>query len=221
MTRRSEDLGGDGPATGLGERIVVLFLVLAAVVLAYVRFRVVPERSGPEAREFDLSNPMLDAKVGDCVEVESTSHPGEVTCFQVREPGVVLRPRQGPARVGNERGLRGALPYLLCRVRYPPAGKDCASEGDAREDVERFNLNAFGMPAAANVEVTAIRPRWVQRGGRFRFTYEVLLMRYGESAGPWVVYLSPDAPVTGTIYRINAAPGGDADWTVFRRADCP
>jgi hypothetical protein len=206
--------------SGFGERIVVLFLVLAAVVLAYVRFRVVPERSGPEARDFDLSNPMLEAKVGDCVEVESTSHPGEVTCFQVLEPGIVLRPRQGPVRVGNERGLRGALPYLLCRVRYPAAGRGCASDGAAREDVERFNLSAFGMPAAADVEVTAIRPRWVQRGGRYRFTYEVLLTRYGDSAGPWVVYLSSEAPVTGTIYRINAAPGGDADWTVFREADC-
>jgi hypothetical protein len=204
-------------ASTLGERIVVLFLVAAAIALGWIRFKVVPARGAPSAQAFDLRNPMLQARVGDCVEVESTQRPGVSICFRVEEPGLVLRPHLGPDHLGPDRDLKRARPYLVTVLWFPPEGQGCDVEAPRRQ-IERFDLNDFGMPSSVEVELASLRPRWVRRGERQYFAYEAVLMRYGPGGGPWITYVAPEAPVTGALFRVNSTPRGDTHWTVFR--DC-
>jgi hypothetical protein len=201
----------------LTERLVVVFLVLAVGVLAYVRFEVVPAKAGPPPAEFDLRNPMLDARIGECVEVESTTRPGEIVCMEVVDPATVMRPRFGPDRVGPDEGVRRSPPYLVCRLRYPRRGSSCPGADDDPAVLERFDLNGFGLPSSTLPLAETIRPLWVERAGRYRFVYEVALTLYAGVRGVWIVYLDPDAPVTGTIYRSFARER--ADYVVFREIE--
>jgi hypothetical protein len=207
--------------SGLAERIVLGFLVLAVGVLGYIRFGVVSVRAGPSFEGFDLHNPLLDAEAGECVEVEATSRPGEIVCIQVQGTPV-LRPREGPERVGTDRDLHTAAPYLVCRLRYPPTGRGCSAAAEGREELERFDLNGFGMPSSTEVSLSAIKPTWVQRGGRNYFAYEVVMDRYGAASGPWVLYVDPSAPALGLVFREHQTVRGEKSWTVFRAMEgCP
>ena len=187
-------------SASLAERVVVLFLVAAVVSLAYVYFEVIPRRAPLEPLPFDVSNPMLDAAIGECVTLDTTPTQGGVACLDVRKPGVVLRPRGGPSRLGIYRGLKRQRPYLACAVRYPPPGKDCA-DAEGREEILLFGLNRFGMPLDMELTLDGITPRWVRKGGRDLFVYEAQLTQYGPAAGAWFVALHPGAPVTGAVLR--------------------
>ncbi|MFV1958164.1 MAG: hypothetical protein ACC662_02000 [Planctomycetota bacterium] len=204
--------------TALRERIVVVFLLLAILVLGTIYLHVLPSRvPAPEA--FDLRNAMLSAEVGDCVAVESESRPGDLNCVTVVDPGVVLRPaNEGPATVPAYGLVRRKPPYLLCGIRYPPGGKGC-DEATGRQEAELYGLNDFGMPLSTHVELQSIRPRWTsEAAGRYRFVYEVQMMRYGYLNGPVLLRIADGAPVTGVIQRIDT-PGRERIWrTVFRPA---
>jgi hypothetical protein len=211
------------PSGGLSERIVLVFLCAAAAVLGWIYFRVMPEKRLPEPEPFDVRNPLLLARPGACVAIESTSQPGVVVCARVRDEGVVLRPRRGPERLGIYRGLLRSRPYVACSLRYPPPGTSCAEASGGREDLELFDLNGFGMPYGIEMGVERLRPLWVQRGGRQLYVYEVQLTQYGPSAGrAWSVYLDPGAPVLGTVLRRQGTDRGEVHETIFTSVpSCP
>ena len=50
-----------------GEYITVIVLLLIVGFLGYLRFAVLPRQSAPPELEFDYTNPLLAAEVGDCV----------------------------------------------------------------------------------------------------------------------------------------------------------
>lgn len=199
------------------ERLALVFLVVAAGVLAYVRFAVVPSRGEAGDDTFDVSNPMLDAEDGQCVEIESTTQPGEVACLEVVAPGVVLRPASGPDTLGDLANLRREPPYLASRLSHPPAGKGCAAMGHARQAFwERFDLNGFGLPSSVPASLQSLRPVWIRRGDRYHFVYEAQMMRYGDHGGIWTHYISPEAPVTGVVFRQHSSTPRRVEDTVFR-----
>ena len=216
MTAARASRGG-----GITERVVLLFLVAASLVLGWIYLGVMPSERIPEALPFDLRNPLLDARLGECVQIESTSTQGGVVCLKVREPGVVLRPRDGPPQLGIYGGLRRGRPYLATGLRYPPPGVGCEETGALREEIELFDLNAFGMPYGLDVTVDAVRPLWVQRGGRFLFVYEVQLTQYGAVGRTWFVDVHPDAPVAGIVRRRHSVEGGTETAIFLRVDDCP
>jgi hypothetical protein len=190
-------------AAGAAERLVAAVLVVIALLLGYVRFVVLADRPAAAVPTFDLRNPMLDARVGECHELEDSSqHPGTVSCVAVHEPGVVLRPAGGPESLGPayER-LRRMPPYLVCAVRYPQGGKGCGPDGGEPDELLLFGLNHFGVPLGISAEVVHVQPVVKRWQGRVHQTYQVQLLRHGALAGPWTVWLSEEAPVTGAVYR--------------------
>jgi hypothetical protein len=202
----------------LTERVVVLFLLVAALVLGWIYFHVMPSRRPPTAVTFDLKNPLLDAALDECVQIESQSTPESLVCARVRAPGVVRRPRGGPHELGIYRDLKRSRPYLASGLRYPPPGKDCTAAG--REEIELFDLNAFGMPYSLHVSLDAIRPMWVRYGGRYLFVYEVQFTQYGAAPCTWFVDVHPDWPVTGVVRRRQTTQH-DVQTTLFTAAeDC-
>jgi len=207
-------------SSGITERVVLLFLVAASLVLGWIRFHVMPAERVPEVLAFDLRNPMLDAESDECVQIESTSTPGSVICLRVQEPGVVLRPRNGPTQLGIYRGLRRARPYLATVRRSPPPGKSCADAAGSHEEIELFDLNAYGMPYNLDVTLDQVRPLWVKQGSRYQFVYEVQLTQYGMVGRTWQLSIKHSAPVTGIVRREHAVQGG-TDTTLFLPAeDC-
>lgn len=184
----------------LAERVIVIFLVAAAVALGYVYFFVVRAKPVPDPEPFDLKNPMLDAVPGECVVLDTTPSQGGVVCVKVQEPGLMVRPREGPSRLGLYRNLKRSRPYLACGLRFPPPGQGC-DEAEGHEEILLFDLNAFGMPHDLHVALDGITPRWVQRGGRYLFVYEAQLTQYGRAPATWFVSLHPTAPVTGAVLR--------------------
>jgi hypothetical protein len=215
--RARPEPGAAGAGGTFAERLVVVFLVLAVAVLGYVRFVVIPDREPPRPLEFDLVNSMLDAQPGERVEMEEGDKPGVVTCMEVVAPGVVLRPPSGPDRIGPDSDLRHAPPYLVASLRYPPPGGGCDTPG-VRSEIERFDLNGFGMPSSVAVNPSTIRPMWVRRGGSYHFVYEVVMTIYGGAGGTWVSYLSSDAPVTGTLFRTFGTANQGVRWVTYRDA---
>lgn len=204
----------------LGERVVLLFLLVAALVLSWIYFLVMPGASRPTDDTFDLRNPLLDAQVGECVQIESTSMPGRVSCLRVSEPGLVLRPPAGPADLGIYHGLRRSRPYLACKVRNPPPGVSCSDEGKGYEEIELFDLNGFGMPYSLELALDEVRQVWVQRGGHYLFVYETQLTQYRPVSCTWMLDISPDAPIAGIVRRRHTVRDG-TEMEIFTAAeDC-
>jgi hypothetical protein len=204
------------------EKIVVAVLAAMAIVLGYVRFAVLAERRRLEEIPFDWRNPMLDARLGECVEIEDSGAPGQVQCITVAAPGVVLRPPSGPRRIGIYTGLDREPAYVATALHAPAAGEGCESASGAAQDHVLYALNGFGMPLGSDVDLHSLRPVTKTWGGRESFTYEVQMMRYGTLGGLWVLWLAEDAPVTGTVYRRHTIRRGDILDVVFRPLEnCP
>lgn len=202
----------------VSERVVLLFLLAAALVLSWIYFLVMPREHRPTDETFDLRNPLLGARLDECVQIESTTSPGSVACLRVREPGVVLRPREGPDGLGIYRGLHRGRPYLACSVRNPPPGASCSDAASVGEEIELFDLNGFGMPYSLEVSLDVVRQEWVQRGGRYLFVYEAQLTQYGPAGTTWMLDIHPDAPVTGIVRRRYTVQGG-MEMHLFTAAD--
>jgi hypothetical protein len=161
----------------------------------------------PPPTPFDWQNPLLLAQPGACVEVADASIPGEKVWLVVREPGVVLRPSSGPATIAGWVSAaypdpRRFPPYLVCEARRAPsAGVPAAPTPPERSEALVFPLNGFGMPLEAFCALNDLQPQAIEWAGQRRRGYAVGLRRYGRLEGPWVVYMSREAPVLGTTMR--------------------
>ena len=161
------------------------------------------EPGRPEGRRGQL----LSAQPGACVEVSDASLPGEKVWLVVREPGVVLRPDSGPATIEGWRSVaypdpRRFPPYLVCEARRAPtAGAAAQQTPPTRSEALVFPLNGFGMPLEALCALNDMQPQAIDWAGQRHRGFAVGLRRYGKLEGPWIVYMSKDAPVLGTTKR--------------------
>ena len=194
-------------ATGV-ERIVAIALAAMAVVLLLVWVDLLRTPTGGPTAPFDWQNPLLGAQPGECVEVSDASLPGEKVWLVVREPGVVLRPDSGPATIEGWQSVaypdpRRFPPYLVCEARRAPApGAKAEQTPPSRSEALVFPLNGFGMPLEALCALNDMQPQAIDWAGQRHRGFAVGLRRYGRLEGPWIVYMSKDAPVLGTTKRI-------------------
>ncbi len=189
--------GTNLPAARLRERFTVIALGIMALALGYVRFVLLPQQDRPEPLAFHFENPMLDARPGERALFFDLSRPTSKSCSVVMESGLVLRPRKGPERIGGERNLRTAAPYLACSIHDAHRGKETCSARSTQEVL--YGLNRFGMPASTKVRVDSIRPRWMKWGEREMPVYRVEFQRYGQLGGRWTTFLAHEAPVAGLV----------------------
>lgn len=212
------------PRTSGGvERVVALALAVMAAVLGVVYVDLVRAPA-----PFDFVNPLLSAHPGECVEISSAAAPEIASWLVVRSPGVVLRPHRAPAKIAGWThprfpDARTVLPYVVCDARPAPVRKKPGAPGDGapppRDEPYVFPLNGFGLPLEAMGVLADIAPTTVTWGGQTRKGYAVGIRRYGQLEGPWVVYLSKDAPVLGTMMRrYLRGPGEEQVW-LFRVPD--
>lgn len=214
------------------ERVVALALAAMAVVLLLVHLDLVRAAPAASPTPFDWQNPLLFAQPGDCVEISDGSSPDMSSWLVVRAPGVVQRPYAGPATISGwidpaYPEPRHFLPYLLCDARRVPTagpGKAKGVEKDAdkggmpahRDDPYVFPLNGFGMPLEALCTLNEIEQATVPIAGQVRRCYAVGLKRYGQLDGPWVVYMSREMPVLGTLQRRYIRGPGEFQSQTFR-----
>ena len=230
MSPRPADRSAPAPmappsrATPGMERVVALALAAMAVVLLLVHLDLVRAAPPRSVTPFDWQNPLLTAQPGDCVEISDSSSPDASSWLVVRSPGVVLRPFAGPAKLAGWAEAaypdpRHFPPYLLCEARRAPsAGADKEQGGMPahRDDPYVFPLSAFGMPIEVQCVLSDIGQTTVKVGGQVRRCYAVGLKRYGQLEGPWVVYMSKEMPVLGTLLRRYLRGPGEFHSQAFR-----
>lgn len=205
------------------EWVSVAALLAMALCLLWVNITLLRRQKPATVDTFDLKNPLLDARPGECVEVFSPDLPGDAPCIRVRPEGVVLRPASGPAAIEERSGLQRFLPYLAASQRHMAQGATCAGGGEVlSEEALLYPLNAFGLPSENVVRVDSVRPMPVEIRGSMRVVYEVVLedMR----GWTWVCYVTHDALVTGLVeVRLKTKATGSRDQR-FRYTDlgeCP
>jgi hypothetical protein len=202
---------------------VLVALVAMVVTLSWVRFRLSEPQGAAKAHAFDLRNPMLDARPGECVEM-ATADASQTWCVVVLENGLVRRPRSGPTSWGTHAALRTELPYLACEARVPaPDTGGCAGgKFVGNREVILYDLSGFGIPKGNTPRVDMIQGKWMEVSGRLKFVYQVVIERFGNEGGSWVTYVSEDLPVTGLVLTQASVAGGRPQTTFFRDAgDCP
>ena len=204
MGTKTNDPDTAAGASKFGERFTVIVLLTMLVVLAYLRFQVLPSQDEPEPLAWDFENPMLDARPGDKVLFFSADRPTNQDCSVVRPEGVVLRPAKGPEEIAYHEGLRRSLPYLACGIHPGQRGADIC--GGRETDTVLYALNYFGMPMDTPVRVDSIRPRWMKWGERELVVYHVILERYGTLSGQWDTFLTAQAPVSGLVKWTSLLP---------------
>jgi hypothetical protein len=177
---------------------VVVLLAMAGVML-WLNLSLWRRSTPLEFPPFDLKNPMLDARAHECVEQYDVARPGDALCVSVRDEGVVLRPSKGPAVI-DDRDMRRAAPYLVCRQRRATPSGGCSGKEDENEDVLLYPLGAFGLPDAQRVRLDSVEAVRAETGGRERLLYLAVLQSYG-AGGTFKCYVSaePDARVTGLV----------------------
>lgn len=203
------------------EWTTLVALLLMAVGLLWVNATLRRRQGAAEVESFDLKNPMLDARAGECIEVFAREAPGDAPCIRVRPEAVVLRPASGPAQLGERINLRRHPPYLAASERHMPSGAPCGSATPLYEQALLYPLNGFGLPSDALARADSVRPLLIQLRGQERLAYEVVLrdMR----GWTWQAFLVPDALVTGLVeVRVNSGQP-NAKPQVFRYSDldCP
>ena len=197
--------------------LVFTLSVLAAMIttLAYVRFVLLPKQQHPEQIEFRLRNPIFDAQVGDRVLLVNPAQPGVEACVVVREPGLVLRPHDGPNQIGDLNFLRDHPAYLACSLLEVDSE---AGGCNASAEIETvlYGLNAFGLQVDTKVAVQSIQPRIQKWGDREVVVYKVALQEYGAGNSRYTTWLSEDAPVAGLILMQRLTPTGVVQKFTFR-----
>jgi hypothetical protein len=202
------------PASSGAERIVAVALgaMIAVLLWVWIDLR---RPTAFETASIDLTNPLLSAEAGECVEVEDLAGPGFVQRLHVIAPtggeargrsAAVLRPHDGPESIpgylqAGDPDLRTTAPYLAAEVRSATAAPPGAPAG--RRDVLLFDLNAFGMPrgSQASVILRDIRPALVRWHGRPLRCHQVTISRHDQLEGIWVLYVTREAPALGTVLR--------------------
>ena len=217
----SSDDAPSRPNAGL-ERIVALALAAMVSVLALVYVPMIREPGPSAPEEFDWQNPMLLAQPGQCVEIGDSSSPGSAAWLVVRAPGVVERPFTAAKSIPGWSSplfpdTRSLPPYLLCESRRAPSADRPANLPEEKDSPYIFPLNAFGMPVEAIVVLRDIMPRSVNWNGQTRRGYAVGLYRYDSQwNGPWVIHMSKDAPVLGTMSREYVPKASQRNQQTFR-----
>lgn len=211
-----------GASTSL-ERVVALALGAMVAVLALIYVEMAREPAPHPAPDFDWQNPLLLAQAGQCVEVGDSSSPGIASWLEVRAPGVVLRPFDGPKSIPgwvhpSLKDPRTFPAYLLGASRRAPESDRPAGLPPEKESPYVFPLNGFGMPIEATCVLRDIEiVENVNWNGRTRRGYRVGLYRYDSQwNGPWVVTMSKDAPVLGTMMREYSPKSGQRNRQTFR-----
>lgn len=202
------------PAASALERIVALALAAVFVVLVLVLVDLSREATSAPALPFDFENPLLFAQAGQCVEIVDESTP-EAQRLVVRAPGPILRPYHGPEKIAGWVSavwpdVRSLPPYLVCDLVRPGSASQPGSPPPKPEPYV-FPLTNFGMPLEAPCVLRSIRPAMVRWQGQTRRGYEVDLVRYGMLEGPWIVWMSKDVPVLGTMKREYPSRSGPAN----------
>lgn len=209
----------EGVLTGrTGERITVFVLFLIAAFLAYVYFVFLPQQAQGREIVFDYENPMLRAEKGDCVRLQTSDNPGAESCLLVRER--VERPVRGPeALPGGYVDLHRTLPYLLLELHLEGgAGQGCSGP---KPDYTLRALNNFGLDPDSQVVVERIVPVWAKwSGGKEGVLYEVTMRRYQRSESTYVMYISPDMPVTGLVKQEQITKDAPPVRVFFQEIDC-
>lgn len=210
-----------GTSAGL-ERVVALALGAMVAVLTLVLVDVSRARGPERPPDFDWQNPLLLAQPGQCVEIGDTSSPGFSNTLAVRAPGVVLRPFDGPKTIAGWKS--GALvdprtfpAYLLTETRGASEPDRPKGLPPAKSSPDIFPLNSFGMPIDTRVVLLGIEPVKYSWNGQTRNAYAIQLNRFdSHMGGPWVVYMSKDAPVLGTMGREYTPKPGHKNKQTFR-----
>lgn len=217
--------GGGGPPAGRSsswvEWVTLVALLAMALGLLWVNATLKRRKGAGEVEAFDLKNPMLDARPGECIEVFAREAPGDAPCIRVRPEAVVLRPASGPPQLGERINLRRHPPYLAASERHMPAGAACGTGTPLYEQVLLYPLNGFGLPSDALARADSVRPLVIQLRGQERLAYEVVLrdMR----GWTWQAFLVPDAQVTGLVEVRVSTLQANTPPQVFRYSDldCP
>jgi hypothetical protein len=183
----------------LGEPFLAAVLAAMVGVLLYVRLEVVEGAGRGEAPAFVFENPLLDAHPGERVLFYDRSAPQNLSCMIVREEAVVLRPMEGPDRIGEFDGLKRQLPYLACEFHDLARGERGCAAGTSRAQPVIYALNYFGLPYDSQVRIDSMQPLRVRWGDRDVVVFEIVYERYGILAGTWRTYVTPEAPVAGLV----------------------
>ncbi len=208
----------EGVLTGpTGERLTAFVLLLIAAFLAYVYFVFLPAQAHGRQIDFDYENPMLKAEKGDCVRAQASDDPGREMCFVVQ--GRVERPSRGPETLpGHHTDMRRSLPYLILDLHSARGGvKGCSGE---EPHVTLRALNNFGLDPQSQVVVERIVPVWAKwSGGKEGVLYEVTMRRY-KTDNTYVMYISPDMPVTGLVKQEVISKKVAPERAFFHEIDC-
>jgi hypothetical protein len=202
----------------------VVVLLAMALVLLWLNLSLLRRPSTPKFPDFDLKNPMLEARPKECIEGFDVALPGEALCISVREEGVVLRPRQGPEVLADQ-DVRRAAPYLACLHRSAQRGSGCGGElGEAAGATILYPLNAFGVPADRPVRLDSVEAVWTEESGARRLVYLAVLQDYQGATFKCFVAAKPRALVTGLVQVELRPEKATARPSVFRYHDvgeCP
>ncbi len=209
----------EGVLTGrAGERITVFVLFLIAAFLSYVYFVFLPQHAKGREIVFDYENAMLRAEEGDCVRLQTSENPGAEQCLLVRKR--VERPVRGPDSLpGDYNDLRRSLPYLTCELHSEGgAGQGC---GGSNTEYTLRALNNFGLDPASQVAVERIVPVWAKwSGGKEGVLYEVTMRRYDQTEMTYVMYISPEMPVTGLVKQEVITKDAPPVRVFYQEIDC-
>ena len=209
----------EGVLTGrTGERITVFVLFLIAAFLSYVYFVFLPRQAKGREIVFDYENAMLRTEKGDCVRLQTSENPGAEMCLLVRER--VERPVRGPDSLpGQHTDLRRSLPYLFLELHQEGgAGQGC---GGTSPDYTLRALNNFGLDPDTQVAVERIVPVWAKwSGGKEGVLYEVTMRVYGQKETTYVMYISPEMPVTGLVKQEEITKDAPPVRVFYQEIDC-
>lgn len=212
-----------GARSRWAEWVTIGVLLAMAVVLLWLNLSLLRRPTTPEFPPFDLKNPMLDARPRECIEVYDVDRPGDALCISVREEGVVLRPSQGPASLGD-RDLRRSAPYLACKERRVPRGGGCAGTEEGGAGTLLYPLNQLGIPVERPVRLDSLEAIWTETGGLQRLVYLAVLQDYKGGTFKCYVASKPRALVTGLLQVELRPEKANAKPQIFRYHDvgeCP
>lgn len=202
-------------------------MALALAAMALVLGLVVKERLVTPARAdeepFDFVNPMLSAQPGQCVEVSTDGTPYSAALLYVRPQGVVMRPHSAPGIPDwlNPRwpDPRVFPPHVLAEERRAPGMPVAPGSPPSKPEPLVFPLNSFGFALEQTVVLRGIQRTKVTWNSQTRDAYVASFVGYVDSEGPWIVFLSKDAPVLGVMRRQFMSGSGQSMQHSFRVPD--
>ena len=201
MTAAASSRGG----SGITERVVLLFLVAASLVLGWIYFRVMPsERDARRPAVRPHATRCSTRGSGECVQIESTSDAGRRRLPEGARAGcraaTAERARASSGSTADLRREPGPTSRRLSAIRRP--GKGCEEASDAARG------RSSSSTSTRSACPTAWTSRWTPsaRSGCSAAGASCSSTRSSSrSTAPfgrtWFVDVHPDAPVTGIVRR--------------------